>query len=79
MNEEKAECVLSEQGDVLFVRNGISHRGCMYHMGYHHHYVHCFCDPENVDELINGMKVTEQFGPVPSFDEKTSKFVNHFE
>ena len=70
--------VLIERGDVILVRNDITHRGCKNLTDHEHFRVHCFCDPEIFDGADDSVKVADQFRPIPHFDANVSRHVNPF-
>ena len=79
-NQESVEHVLIEKGGIIFVRNGIPHRGCKNLTDYEHHQIHCFYDPACLHDNSDGNLtiIADAFDDPPFIDKTTNTFVNRF-
>ena len=69
-----------DRGDMLFVRNAISHRECENLTDYEHYCFHCFSEPVNIEDTRsrNLTMKTDPFEFSRYFDVSANKFVSSF-
>ena len=69
--------MLIERGDVMFVRNDITHHGCESYTNPPHHRIHYFVDLRDYGDKEAGAKKTTQFVPVHVYNEEGKKLTKN--